>query len=226
MASGLTFEYAPTRKDVVELLEEIDRSESPLATRVLEARERRDERMRDAVNTVHDNLVVAEPQSVLAAAAREAQRRGYRVIELGATLHGDVSDVVDVMSQHLDSIPAGTGRSCVVGVGEVTLRVTGTGTGGRCQEFACRMAASLGNNPREVTVVARATDGRDYVQGVAGGWVDELTLSRAREHGIDWSRVLNDNDSYAALRDLDQLLPGGRTGWNLCDVYLGVVDVV
>ena len=32
---------------------------------------------------------------MLAAVADEAARRGYRVIELGASLHGDVQEIVD-----------------------------------------------------------------------------------------------------------------------------------
>ena len=35
--------------------------------------------------------------------------------------------------------------------------------------------------------------------------------------------VVEDNDSYRALHELGQLIDGGRTGWNLCDVYLVVV---
>jgi hydroxypyruvate reductase len=86
------------------------------------------------------------------------------------------------------------------------------------------MAEVLDGHDRAAVAVARATDGRDYVKGIAGGWVDETTLRRARERGVDWSSVVANSDSYHALHDLDQLIAGGRTGWNLCDVYLCVVD--
>ena len=112
---------------------------------------------------------------------------------------------------------------CVVGVGEMTVRVRGSGVGGRCQEFVCRMALRFGAYERDVVAVARATDGRDFVKGIAGGWSDNETVRRAREHGIDLASVVSDNDSYAALHELQQLIGGGRTGWNLCDVYLVLV---
>jgi glycerate-2-kinase len=85
------------------------------------------------------------------------------------------------------------------------------------------MAGAFGEYERDVFAVARSTDGRDFVQGIAGGWSDRETLRRARERGIDYRGVINDSDSYTALLELGQLIAGGRTGWNLCDVYLCVV---
>ena len=85
------------------------------------------------------------------------------------------------------------------------------------------MARCFDGYPRHVVVAARATDGRDYVQGIAGGWSDEATMGRARTRGIEWARVVERSDTYSALHELDQLIVGARTGWNLCDVYLAVV---
>jgi glycerate-2-kinase len=145
------------------------------------------------------------------------------VVDLGASLHGDVQEIVDLMTAHLTTESLVPDPFCVVGVGEATVRLRGSGVGGRCQEFAWRMADVFGTYERDAVAVARATDGRDFVQGIAGGWSDGETLGRARERGIDFQSVVHDNDSYSALHELGQLIPGGRTGWNLCDVYLAVV---
>jgi hydroxypyruvate reductase len=88
------------------------------------------------------------------------------------------------------------------------------------------MAEVLDGDHRDVVALARATDGRDYVKGIAGGWVDATTLRRARERGINWSAVVESSDSFSALHDLGQFIAGGRTGWNLCDVYLVVVGAL
>jgi glycerate-2-kinase len=218
VASGLTYDYEPLRSDVEVLLGQIGRDAGPLATTVLEALERRREVMRGTVTTTHENRVIAEPSRVLVAARAEATRRGYRVIDIGSSFHADVQDLVALMAELAGAND--DGPVCVVGVGEVTLRVRGSGTGGRCQEFAWRMAGVFDGDERDVVVVARATDGRDFVKGIAGGWSDETTLRRARDHGIDWSRVVEESDSFTALNELGQLIAGGRTGWNLCDVYL------
>ncbi len=223
VASGLTFDYTPARGEVATLLEMVGRGTERWAEKILEASERRGAVMSGPVETVHENRVIAAPSQVLSAVSKEATRRGYQVIEVGASLHGDVRDVVALMAQPLSSETARWGPFCVVGVGEVTLRVRGSGTGGRCQDFAWRMAEVLDGHHRDVVALARATDGRDYVKGIAGGWVDATTWRRAREHGINWSAVVETSDSFSALRDLGQLITGGRTGWNLCDVYLVVV---
>ncbi len=224
VASGLTFDYLPTSEDVQLLLDVIGRSTGQLAENILSAREHRAAIMGEAVVTSHQNRVIAEPSRVLSAVAREATRRGFGVIELGSTLHGDVQDVVDVMAEVMTSTRTPRGAFCLVGVGEVTLRVRGSGVGGRCQDFAWRMARVLEGYERDAVAVGLATDGRDFVKGVAGGWVENATLRRARERGIDWSNVVANSDSHAALRELDQLIEGGRTGWNLCDVYLVLVN--
>jgi glycerate-2-kinase len=224
VASGLTFDYVATRADVEELLDALGRGSTRLSEKIVEACERRNEVMSAPVTTIHLNRVIAEPSQVLSAATDEATRRGYRVINVGGSLHGDVQDVVALLEELLASEPMGPEPLCVVGVGEVTLRVRETGVGGRCQDFAWRMAKVLNGNERDAVALARATDGRDFVQGIAGGWVDETTLRRARERGVEWSSVVENSDSYTALHELGQLIAGGRTGWNLCDVYLCVVD--
>jgi glycerate 2-kinase len=224
VASGLTFEYAPSRDEVQDLLHAIGRSDTRLSARILEASDERGELMAESVATVHDNRVIAEPSRVLIAVANEAARRGYRVIQLGASLHGDVQEIVDLMVENVESESLVGGTFCVVGVGEVTVQVRGSGVGGRCQEFAWRMAGAFGTYERDIIAVARATDGRDFVKGIAGGWSDNATIRRARERGIDFSNVVTNSDSHAALQDLGQLIAGGRTGWNLCDVYLVLGD--
>jgi glycerate 2-kinase len=224
VASGLTFDYTPVRDEVRQLLSDVGQRDTRLASRILDASEVRGEIMGQPVTTVHENRVIAEPSQVLASVGAEAARRGYRVIDLGASLHGDVQEIVDAMAAKVVSESLINGAFCVVGVGEVTVEVRGDGVGGRCQEFAWRMAGAFGEYERDVVAVARSTDGRDYVRGIAGGWSDRETVRRARELGIDFAGVIQDSDSYHALHELGQLIGGGRTGWNLCDVYLCVVD--
>jgi glycerate-2-kinase len=71
--------------------------------------------------------------------------------------------------------------------------------------------------------VARASDGRDYLTGVAGAWVDQSTVNRATLRGFDWTEIVTRNDSFRALDGLGQIIEGGPTGWNLCDLYVALV---
>ena len=222
VASGLTYDYAPGTDEFVSLLAAIGLIDTPLGARLLDAFSSHATSMAPTPSTRHENRVVAQPSLVLDCVASAARERGYRVIELGSSVHGDV---VDVVAQFEATISAELGdRICVVGVGEVTVGVRGTGVGGRCQETAWSMAAVLDRLPREGVFVARATDGRDYVNGVAGAWVDRSTLGRARDLGIDWSAVIEDHDSHTAVAALGQLIEGAHSGWNLCDLYLALIE--
>jgi len=220
VASALTYEYEPSGSDVTALLGRIDRLATPLATRVFESSERRRQSLQHRVTTAHENLVVAQPSMLLDTAVRSAERRGYRVVPVGSDLHGDVHGVVDHFSRTLSSELLTQGPLCVIGVGEVTVRVRGSGTGGRCQEFAWAMAEVLAALERPGVFVARASDGRDFVPGVAGAWVDASTTRKAQALGIEWLTVSLRNDTFNGLMALDQLLDGSSTGWNLCDLYI------
>jgi hydroxypyruvate reductase len=169
---------------------------------------------------VHENVVVGEPAMMLRSAIEEASRREYHVIDMGARVIGDVRAVAREWGEVARNVDA---RTALVGVGEVTVQVEGGGQGGRCQEFAWLMAKELGGD-RPSAFVAKASDGRDNVEGVGGAWVSETTMARIGELGLDWSSVARTHDTYPALRALGQLVEGGHTGWNLCDVYVALVD--
>jgi len=75
----------------------------------------------------------------------------------------------------------------------------------------------------DVVFVAASSDGRDFVDGVGGAWSDGTTVARARALGIDVAHALAENDARDVLARLGQLIDGAHTGWNLCDVYVGLL---
>jgi glycerate-2-kinase len=222
VASGLTFDYEPTSDEVLKLLDQIAIAGTELGARLMKAHARREELMTDGPLSHHENAVLAEPSMMLDHALDEARRRGYRVVNMGSRVHGDVDNVVahwrNVLRRELvDNAP-----TAFVGVGEVTVKVQGDGVGGRCQEFAWLMADVLADTEREGVFVARASDGRDFVEGVGGAWAESSTKERLLAAGLDWSDVAQRHDTYPALSALGQLIEGGHTGWNLCDVYVAL----
>jgi glycerate-2-kinase len=221
VASGLTYDYRPTGDDVTELLERVGLDATPLGRRLLEASLRRASAMTKPT-TNHENVVLAEPSMLLDVAFAEAQRRGYRVVDMGSKVHGDVTDVSQQWAEVLRTEASSSDAVAMIGVGEVTVKVRGTGTGGRCQEFAWFMSREVAELERDAVFVARASDGRDFVEGVGGAWVDRSTVERAHDIGIEWASIAQSNDSHSALSALGQLLDGGHTGWNLCDLYVAL----
>jgi glycerate-2-kinase len=223
VASSMTYDYRPERSEVTALLGDINLVGSPLRERLVAGFEHRASLMETPVHSHHENLVLAEPAMMLRSTIEEAARRGYRIIDMGSRVHGDVELVSEQWKDALQREVGSDEPVALIGVGEVTVRVRGGGRGGRCQEFAWSMANVLADLGRESVFVARASDGRDFIEGVGGAWVDHTTKERARLQGIEWSVVMEANDSYTALSALDQLLEGGHTGWNLCDVYVALM---
>ena len=220
VASALTYDYQPTSQDVATLMTEIGLSATALGDKILEACSHRRVGMSIPVRTSHENLTVAEPSMLLRHSVLEAQRLGYRVVDMGSRVRGDVRAVTRAWSQIIKEELHHNDAFCLVGVGEVTVQVRGSGRGGRCQEFSLSMCDALESVERDFGFTARASDGRDFLFGVGGAWVDNSTKARAIALGINWSAAIDSNDSFQPLSALKQLLDGGHTGWNLCDLYV------
>jgi glycerate-2-kinase len=167
-----------------------------------------------------DNIVVGTPGDALRECGAAAGERGYGRVVLTDRLQGEAREVAGVLAAvarfHARVAPDPV---CVLAAGEVTVTVTGPGTGGRCQELAWAVAGAL---PDDIVAsfVALATDGRDFVPGATGAWVTSDTVAVARRRGISFNAVLRDNDTHPALATLGQTLPALHTGTNLCDVYV------
>lgn len=142
-------------------------------------------------------------------------------------LTGDVAEAVAAIRAAVRDLPRG--RALAFG-GETTVRVTGRGLGGRNQELALRLALALADGPGAVpgpkfgpwAFLAAGTDGRDGPTEAAGGLVDDTTVARAAEGGVDLRALLAENDSHAALGAVGALLVTGPTGTNVADLAVFV----
>jgi len=155
-----------------------------------------------------------------AAAAHEAAARGYQVEELRDPLVGEARVTACAHVARVASLRRQGGATCVVSTGETTVRVTGSGRGGRNQEFALAAAACAG--PLGQFVAASVgTDGVDGPTDAAGAIVDDSTVARARTAGLPPpARVLDANDSYTFFNTLHDLLRTGPTGTNVGDLQV------
>jgi glycerate 2-kinase len=108
---------------------------------------------------------------------------------------------------------------CVIAGGETTVTVTGSGKGGRAQEFALAAAKAVAGLCG-VYVAAVATDGTDGPTDAAGALVSGETWSHAQQMGLDLDRAIARNDSYRALKRLGCHITTGPTDTNVNDLYL------
>jgi hydroxypyruvate reductase len=130
-------------------------------------------------------------------------------------LEGDVADAAARVAQ-----AAGQGPGVTLWGGETTVRLTGSGKGGRNQELALRVALALEGLERPWAFLSGGTDGRDGPTDAAGGLVDGGTAARARASGLDPVARLAGNDSHPVLEAAGDLLRTGATGTNVADLQV------
>lgn len=107
---------------------------------------------------------------------------------------------------------------CLISGGEVTVRVTNGGVGGRNQQFALACAEKIAGE--NITVLSAGTDGVDGNSGAAGAVVDGTTLERARARGLNVRAALSKFDGYPLFSALGDAIETGPTGNNLRDLRI------
>ncbi|SEW18301.1 hydroxypyruvate reductase [Cognatiyoonia koreensis] len=148
-------------------------------------------------------------------AAMQAAAPDARVL---SPVEGDVAEAAKVICDA--ALPGVT-----LWGGETTVRLRGTGRGGRNQELALRIAhEAAARGWTRWTCLQGGSDGRDGPTDAAGGLVDQGTLARISDAGGDVTALLANNDSYAALALAGDLLMTGATGTNVADLGVLIRD--
>ena len=108
-------------------------------------------------------------------------------------------------------------KPCVIlSGGELTVTVTGRGSGGPNSEYLLGLALAL-EGARGIHALAADTDGIDGSEDNAGAIVTPDTLTRARDFTLDAQGCLAANDAYPFFRALGDLLVTGPTLTNVND---------
>ncbi|MFC7249930.1 glycerate kinase [Halomicroarcula sp. GCM10025324] len=165
--------------------------------------------------------VLADAWTALEAARSTAADHGYETLVLSSRLRGEAREVGLTHLAVAEELVA-TGNpvdppAVVLSGGELTVTVRGDGEGGPNQEFALAGAIDL---PAGAVLAAVDTDGRDGASDAAGALVDSETVTdvaAARD-------ALDDNDAGGYLGDRDARIVTGRTGTNVNDLRVLVVD--
>lgn len=167
-------------------------------------------------------LVVGSRLDALTAARDAAVARGYRPIVFDAPVSGDArTTALTWYATALAAAQTAGRRVCVISGGETTVRVTGSGKGGRNQEFALALAPIVSEAAHETLAASIGTDGIDGPTDAAGAFVDRTTMMRAAQHGLrDPASFLEHNDSYRFFDPLGDLIRTGPTDTNVGDLQI------
>ena len=165
--------------------------------------------------------VIGSRVDAMEGARTMAAERGYHVVVMPEPVTGEATRVAPAWFANVQQLLANAPRpACVISSGETTVRVTGSGRGGRNLEFALALAddmAGLGS----AILASIGTDGIDGSSGVAGGIIDSSSLLRARRAGLPPpGNFLAANDSLAFFAPLDDVVRLGRTDTNVGDLQV------
>ncbi|OIQ31408.1 MAG: glycerate kinase [Alphaproteobacteria bacterium MedPE-SWcel] len=166
-----------------------------------------------------DNTLIGSNRFSLDAMKAHADAHGWEVAPLVYDLTGDVSEAADRIISMAQAAPTDRPLALLFG-GETTVRLRGTGRGGRNQELALRIARAAGELDGEWIFLSGGTDGRDGPTDAAGGIVAAQTWASIAATGADPDALLANNDSYAALKAAQALVSVGGTGTNVADVQV------
>ena len=161
---------------------------------------------------------VLSNSTLLEACKKEAERHGFIVEVDNSCDDWDYERAADYLLNRLAELRKKWERVCLISGGEVTVKVTNAGAGGRNQQFALVCAQKLGGE--NITVLSAGTDGIDGNSPAAGATVDGTTLERARTRGLDPAASLLSYNAYPFFDALGDTIMTGPTGNNLRDLRI------
>jgi glycerate 2-kinase len=196
-----------------------------LAGKVGETPKPGDERFERSVTRV-----IGGRMNAMDGARAAARALGYEVVVVQDPIVGEARVAGPALVSRANALSAGRhGPVCVIASGETTVRVTGTGRGGRNQEMALAAATEIAEQvpdkvPGTFSAVAFASFGTDGIDGptdAAGALADRTTVERAREQSLgEPGAYLADNNAYAFFERLGDLIVTGPTPTNVGDVQI------
>ncbi|MFA6163535.1 MAG: glycerate kinase [Methylobacter sp.] len=174
----------------------------------------------NAFNNTGHTLIGSNSISVNAT-LQAAQDIGYETKLYSDNLCGEAREEAEKLVIHAKMLTVNKPIALLAG-GETTVTLKGNGRGGRNQEMALAFAIAAEKHglTGNWTFLSGGTDGRDGPTDAAGGIVDQNTIKRMTQAGIDPIELLENNDAYTALKSSNDLLDTGATGTNVADLQI------
>jgi hydroxypyruvate reductase len=162
--------------------------------------------------------LVLSNASVVRAAAEYARQEGFEVEIDNGCDDWDYAAAADYLLDKVRQLRQRAPRVCLISGGEVTVKVTGSGQGGRNQQFTLDCATKI--DGENIAVFSAGTDGIDGNSPAAGAVADGTTVGRARESGYDALSALQRFDAFPLFQALGDTVMTGPTGNNVRDLRI------
>ncbi len=157
-------------------------------------------------------------QTAVEQASAAAESAGFAVHVDNSCDDWDYERAAEYLLKRLRELKKESERVCLISGGEVTVKVTNGGVGGRNQQFALACTEKIAGE--NITVLSAGTDGVDGNSPAAGAVVDGNTVERAQSKGLNIRSALQRFDAYPFFSALGDALETGPTGNNLRDLRI------
>ncbi|MEM3041236.1 MAG: glycerate kinase [Nitrososphaerota archaeon] len=164
------------------------------------------------------NIIVARVRDACYAAIEHARKYGYDTLMLSDEIEGEASSVGTVLGS-LARYHHRKKKLLIIGGGETTVKVKGSGIGGRNQEVALAASVKIAGL-KDVLMSSIGTDGIDGPTDAAGAIVDGQTYELGVLNKMYPEEYLRNNDSYTYFKKIGGLIFTGYTGTNVGDILL------
>ena len=221
LASGPTMPDSTSAEDCYRIAREYDlMKQFPQSTRELFEQRALEETPKSDDPAFHRARwwPILSNQTAIEEASVAAERAGFIVQVDNSCDDWDYARAAEYLVGRVRELRKQFSPVCLISGGEVTVKVTNGGVGGRNQQFALACATKIvGEN---ITVLSAGTDGVDGNSSAAGAIADGTTLGRAQARGLSARAALDRFDAYPFFSSLGDAIETGPTGNNLRDLRI------
>jgi glycerate 2-kinase len=161
---------------------------------------------------------VLSNSTLIESCKKEAERHGFTLGVDNTCDDWDYARAADYLLERLTELRRKSERVCLISGGEVTVKVTNGGLGGRNQQFALACAQKIAG--QNITVLSAGTDGIDGNSPATGALGDGTTAERAKSRGLEPAASLRSFNAYPFFEALGDTIMTGPTGNNLRDLRI------
>lgn len=164
--------------------------------------------------------------------------RTKRNNSLKKKLVSDIKDIdkeidIDLLMSKVIEASSNQRGLCIFSGGEPTVKVQGSGLGGRNQELALRTSVNINEDydclkQFDIMFFSGGTDGIDGPTDACGAFGYPGLVKIAQSQGLNPSEFIENNDSYrfySLLNNGEDLLKIGHTGTNVMDVHVLIIKL-
>lgn len=221
LASGPTMPDSTTVEDCQAITAKHEmRGQFPASVRELFERHALEETPKSDDPVFHRSRwwLILSNSDVVTNAVEEANRLGFGVEVDNSCDDWDYERTADYLLAKLRDLRQKFARACLISGGEVTVRVTNGGVGGRNQQLALTLGQRIrGEN---ITVLSAGTDGVDGNSPATGAIADGTTVDRAQKRRFDVGAALAGFNAYPVFEAIGDAIVTGPTGNNLRDLRI------